>query len=116
MEGIERTKEIHLSDLYSVIHSVPGVRSVKNLCLNTDVTHVPLPHLDCGDEKPWPQAEWRFRLLQNAAPIFLFDNTSLTNISLSTATGAIPVNKRKAHAELTRYQKSYLSDSFLDML
>ena len=121
LENISLKKELHLSDLYSVIHSVEGVYSVKNLCINPIEKGVQqgsdLPDYDCCNEDI-SQSKWRFQFLKDTVPVFVLDEivkgVPLTNIQFSTTTGVIPVNKKKVHAELTRYRKSRLSDEFLN--
>jgi hypothetical protein len=121
LENISLKKELHLSDLYSVIHSVEGVYSVKNLCVNSIEKGVQQgsdnPKYDCSDDGI-SQSKWRFQLFKDTVPVFVLDDLvngiPLTNIQFSTTTGVIPVNKKKVHAELTRYRKSRLSDEFLN--
>ncbi len=121
LESISLKKELHLSDLYSVIHSVEGVYSVKNLCVNSvkkgEQQGSDDPEYNCCDEGI-SQSKWRFQLFKDTVPVFVLDElvngTPLTNIQFSTTTGVIPVNKKKVHAELTRYRKSRLSDEFLN--
>jgi len=110
LEQIPRRRELHLSDLYTVIHEVPGVKTVKNLCLK----NLESPPLKCQEDLDKCHTEgfdWRFHLQENHLAALNIDDIT---INLSSSGSALSVNAPKIKQEISSYRKSRLGDPFLD--
>jgi len=114
LENLPRRRELHLSDLYTVVHEVPGVHTVRNLCIDPDKSNIDLAfnfsmvsEKDCADD-----TKWRLRLFPDYIPFLSTDNTT---INLFSSGGKLAVDDQKIKKEITQYGKSRLTDSFLDV-
>ncbi|MBL7828967.1 MAG: hypothetical protein JNJ57_20200, partial [Saprospiraceae bacterium] len=97
LEKVERRTEIRLSDLYSVLHDIEGVESVKNLCL------VNLPaDLDSA---------WIYPLQSGCIPVL--DESSIINLYNKGV--KLPYDAPKIREQLTQYNKTRLDNSFLNL-
>lgn len=67
LAAIKRRKEIHLSDLYSLIHAVEGVKAVRKLEINGRTASGAHRSETAFDEEC---KEWVFHLAQDHTPIF----------------------------------------------
>ena len=106
---IPRRKELHLSDLYTVIHQIEGVRSVKSLKIYPE--H-PGDLKGCDNTIEDCQEAWRFRLKQGHLPSLSLRDTE---IHLYNSAGKLPVDEDKIKNELTSYRKARIEDSRLDL-
>ena len=104
LEKLPLRKELHISDLYSVIQGVTGVKTVIDICLDDP----------CHDNKlgDCNSPEWRFRLKADHLPELDIDSTK---IILSNTTGSLAVDDQRIKAEMTGFRKGLLDDASLDL-
>ncbi len=82
-EKIELRREIHLSDIYNTIFSIPGISSIRNLTLqNCDGTR-------CQDRN---MPAWIFKIYENHVPDFSLD---CSGFQFTQNGGTVIVDKKK---------------------
>ena len=104
LEALPLRRELHTSDLYTVIHGVSGVKTVKDLCLKGKRCENKLA--ECESEA------WRFRLQVDHLAMLNIDTTQLI---LSNAAGNLTVDEKRIKSEITGFRKGLLDDAYLDL-
>ena len=110
LEGLERRKEIHLSDLYTVILSVEGVLKVKKVHINGGAS---LPTPDFCNQKDGETGQWStgIRISDNEVTVFSLEETC---VDLYSEQGYIPLNKSKIHKGFSFLKKFHLPENELN--
>lgn len=106
LEKITHRKEIHKSDLYTVIHQVKGVKTIRKLCLSGEIEERCHKNIDDCEEA------WVYQLNDNHIAAF---DLAGTTINLSNNNGIININSEEVKQELTSLRKVKLDTSNLDL-
>ena len=106
LEALERRKEIHLSDLYTVILSVEGVLRVRKVHINGGIN---LPSPNFCNKKDGEIGKWStgIRISDNEVTVFSLEETC---VDLYSEQGYIPLNKSKIHKSFSFLKKFLLPD------
>ncbi|HVI44760.1 MAG TPA: hypothetical protein VM802_07815 [Chitinophaga sp.] len=98
LESLERRTDIHASDLYRIIMSVPGVAGITRLVMSSEDPDA-FPVTDASGEKVTPEGEeWCLRLRKNHRPV----------LSPETSNVIFFRNKIPFTADISRVKQRYL--------
>lgn len=110
LESLERRKEIHLSDLYTVILSVQGVLNVKKMHINGGAN---LPAPNFCNKRDGETGKWStgIRIADNEVTVFSLEQTC---VDMYSEQGYIPLNKSKIHKGFSFLKKFHLPENELN--
>ncbi|MDO6818885.1 hypothetical protein [Zobellia sp. 1_MG-2023] len=110
LEALDKRKEIHLSDLYTVILNVEGVLRVKKIHINGG-TKISMPEF-CAKEDDAPSS-WAtgISISTEEVPFFSLEETC---VDLYSTEGYIPLDKIKIHRGFSFLRKFLLPSTELD--